>query len=286
MIKKLKQKKIKLITIYKKNLFPGAARNVGILRSNYEYIAFLDVNTLPYSKDWLKINFNYLIKKKFDGIFGKTFYLTNKYKENIVVASTYGKECLITLPGSIIKRKVFLSLGQFNKEARAGEDTDWLQRAKKSKFKFSNSKMPIYYKGLYNITYFSIIQKWFRNYYASKNLPHLTNQKNFYLFIFFVVGFVFVFNWNYSSLCLITTDCSPDTSNFFIPHITKIFVSTCLIFYTFIRGIYFPIKKKVPINFVFPFNFIPITFFSLILDLVKTITFVSIFFGRILNVSK
>ena len=70
------------------------------------------------------------------------------------------------------------------------EDTDWLQRAKKSKFKFSNSKMPIYYKGLYNITYFSIIQKWFRNYYASKNLPHLTNQKNFYLFISFVVGFV------------------------------------------------------------------------------------------------
>ena len=81
LIKKLKQKKIKLITIHNKNLFPGAARNVGILRSNYEYIAFLDVNTLPYSKDWLKINFNYLIKKKFDGIFGKTFYLTNKYKK-------------------------------------------------------------------------------------------------------------------------------------------------------------------------------------------------------------
>ena len=68
------------------------------------------------------------------------------------------------------------------------------------------------------------------------NLPHLTNQK--FLFIYFFCCWIcFVFNWNYSSLCLITTDCSIDTSNFFIPHITKIFVSTCLIF--MYRGIYF-----------------------------------------------
>ncbi len=285
--KKLKKKNIKLITINSKNLFPGAARNIGVSRSNCEYIVFLDVNTLPYSKYWLEINYKFLIKKKLDGIFGKTFYLTNKYKENIIVASTYGKEFLITLPGSIIQKKVFLLLGKFNKDTRAGEDTEWLQRAKKSKFKFSISRIPVYYKGLYNISYFSIIQKWFRNYYASKNLPHLANQKNFYLTILFIIGFIFVFNWNYSSLCLIFPYCSPESStSYYIPHITKIFLLICSILYIFIRGIYFPVKKKIPLNFIFPVNFIPITFFSFILDLIKMITFVLIFFGRILKISK
>ena len=46
--KKLKNEKIKLILIQKKNLFPGAARNIGIKKSKCEYVLFLDVNTQPY----------------------------------------------------------------------------------------------------------------------------------------------------------------------------------------------------------------------------------------------
>ena len=53
-IKKLKNEKIKLILIQKKNLFPGAARNIGIKTSKCEYVLFLDINTQPYKEDWLE----------------------------------------------------------------------------------------------------------------------------------------------------------------------------------------------------------------------------------------
>ena len=54
-VKKIfKKKKIKLFILNKKNLFPGAARNAGILKSKFDYLVFLDMNTLPYKKNWLK----------------------------------------------------------------------------------------------------------------------------------------------------------------------------------------------------------------------------------------
>ena len=87
--KKLKKENINLIIINKKKLFPGAARNIGILKAKYEYIAFLDINTLPYDKNWLEKNFNYLLKNNLDGLYGQTFYLANNYKERIIRASTY-----------------------------------------------------------------------------------------------------------------------------------------------------------------------------------------------------
>ena len=59
----VKKNNIDLIIIQKKNLFPGAARNIGIRKAKYNYILFLDMNTQPYKEDWLKENFEYLLKK-------------------------------------------------------------------------------------------------------------------------------------------------------------------------------------------------------------------------------
>ena len=278
--KKLNKKKIKLVLINKKKLFPGAARNIGILKSSNEYIAFLDVNTLPYQKNWLKINFNYMIKNNLDGIYGKTFYSTNNYTEKIIRASTYGK-ALRTIPGSIFKKKSALSVGVFNSNSRAGEDTDWLKRAQKLNILTKDCKIPVFYKGLYNATYISIIKKWFRNYFFSKDLPHLDIQKNFYLFTVFLIIFFLVFNWNYSSFCIFDSNCIKNPSDIFIPHITKIFLLLSFLIYTIARGIYLPIKKKIKLSFLFPINFFLITFFSFILDLVKSLTFLSLIFLKI-----
>jgi len=286
--RRLKKNKIKLSIINKKNLFPGAARNVGILKSSNEYIAFLDINTLPYSRDWLKINFDYMFRNNLDGIFGKTYYSTNNYIEKIIRASTYGKAYLRTIPGSIFKRKLVLSsVGNFNSNSRAGEDTDWLKRVQKTNLKTSDSKVPVYYKGLYNSTFSSIIKKWIRNYFYSEHLPHLTAQKNFYLFFLFFIGFLFAFNWNYSSLCILNSECIKQTNEIIvIPHITKIFLFSSAMIYTIARGVYLPFKKKIKLNFIFPVNFIPITIFSFILDLVKTMTFLSLIFLKILRLIK
>jgi glycosyltransferase involved in cell wall biosynthesis len=281
--KKLKKKKINLKFIFKKNLFPGAARNVGIANSKYEYIAFLDMNTLPYNKDWLKINYDYIIKNNLDGLCGQTIYLANNYIEKVVRASTYGTDSLRTIPGSIFKKKVVAKVGKFDAKSRAGEDTDWLKRLEQYSFKFKDSIEPIFYKGLFNIDYIFIIKKWFRNYYLSSTLPHLKDQKNFYFLILFVLFFLFIFNWNYSSLCLSSEVYLKYNCGLYIPHITKIFLLISSMSYLMFRGIIMPLKKKIKLNFLFPYGFLFITIFSFILDLVKSTTFLALIFSKFSN---
>ena len=203
----VKKNNIDLIIIQKKNLFPGAARNIGIRKAKYNYILFLDMNTQPYKEDWLKENFEYLLKKKLDGLCGRTIYLANNFVEKIIRASTYGKAPLKTIPGSIFKKEIILKVGFFDENSRAGEDTDWLKRLFKNNFRISDSTQPIFYKGLFNSNYYLIIMKWFRNYSLSSSLPHMNVQKNIYLYGLFFMLFLIVFNWNYSTLCFTENYC-------------------------------------------------------------------------------
>ena len=188
---KFKKKNINILIINRKNFFPGAARNVGITISSCEYIAFLDMNTVPYDKNWLKNNFRLIQQKKLDGVFGRTIYLVSNFKEKIIVASTYGLKSLRTIPGSIFKKKLIKKVGYFNSYTRAGEDTQWLNKLDKFNFKLEFSKIPLFYKGLYKIDYRSIIEKWIRNYHHSANLPHLAYQKKIYIISLLVISFIF-----------------------------------------------------------------------------------------------
>ena len=184
-----------------------------------------------------------------------------------------------------LKKKVVKKVGKFNIKSRAGEDTDWLKRLDIHNFKIKNCVEPIFYKGLFNTKYSSIVKKWFRNYFFSSSLPHLNNQKYFYFLCLFVISFFLVFNWNFSTLCLNSTVCLNNNSGIYIPHITKIFLLISLISYLVFRGIVMPIKKKIKLSFLFPYSFLFITFFSFILDLVKSSTFLALTFLKILNLS-
>ena len=277
LINKFKNLKIKMIIINKKGYFPGAARNFGIKKATCDFIAFIDMNTLPYNNKWLEINFNYIIKNKLDGIYGQTHYLTSNYKEEIIKSCTYGDAYLTTIPGSIFKRKVIDKVGFFNNKTRAGEDTEWIKRLNLLNFKIKISKEPIYYKGLYNKGYLDIIVKWFRNYKYSSELPHLSPQKNFYSLIMFVFLFLIFYNFNEF------VSQWKNESKIYFPHITKIFLVTSGLIYTIIRGLYIPLKKKIRLNFLFPINFIIITFFSFILDIVKTLVF---FYSSVIRYQK
>lgn len=267
--KELKKKNISLVLIYKKNFFPGAARNVGILNSKYNFLVFLDMNTLPYSKNWLKINFKYLLSNKLDGISGQTYYLANNLREKIIRASTFGKILLNTIPGSIFSKKTVMKVGFFDAKTRAGEDTEWLLRLSTYNLKVKKSLNPVYYKGLYNINYFIIIKKWFRNYYHSSRLPHMLFQKNLNIFGLFLVIFFLVYNLNQ----IILQWQLP--GQIYFPRLTKIFLVSTIIIYTLIRGVYMPLKKKINIRYLFPINFLFVTVFSFVLDFVKMITFFS-----------
>ena len=277
--KDLKKKNINLVLIYKKNFFPGAARNIGILKAKYDYLVFLDMNTLPYSKDWLKINFKYMLKNKLAGVTGQTYYLASNNTEKIIRAATYGKALLNTIPGSIFSKKTVMKVGFFDSITRAGEDTDWIKRLNSHNLKIKNTIYPVYYKGLFNISYMAIFKKWFRNYYYSSHLPHMSLQKNFYTAVLFFIILFLVLNLNF----LIIQWQSPN--NLYFPHVTKIFLVTSLIFYTLIRGLILPMRKKIDLKYLFPWNFFFVTVFSISLDIVKMLTFFSAFLWKQLNIN-
>ena len=272
-----KKKNINIILIYKKNFFPGAARNVGILKAKYDYLVFLDMNTLPYSKDWLKINFEYILKNKLKGVTGQTFYLASNKTEKIIRAATYGKASLSTIPGSIFLKKSVFKVGFFDSITRAGEDTDWIKRLNSNNLNIKNAIHPVFYKGLYNTNYIIILKKWFRNYYDSSHLPHMSLQRFFYITMLFIVFFFFAYNLNH----LILQWQSPD--ELYFPHITKFFLSGSIVVYTFIRGVLMPIQKKIDLKYLFPYNFFFVTVFSISLDIVKMLTFFSALLRKGLN---
>ena len=253
--------------IYEKNLFPGNARNKGIANSKYDYLAFLDINTMP-NENWLKSNFTNLINSRSHGIIGATIYKASNSKEKIIRAATYGTRPLKTLPGSIFKKDVINRCGLFIESVRAGEDQDWMVRLNLHKIQTINSKEILTYNGLLGFNYIDILKKWFRNYYSASNLPYLRSHKDWYFYGISIVLITIAFNWN-----VIMTNRFA-SSVFYIPHITKISVIFLTLLYIVLRGIYYPLNKGLKLNFIFPFNFLKLVALSFALDTAKLVAFI------------
>ena len=56
----------------------------------------------------------------------------------------------------------------------------------------------------------------------------------------------------------------------YIPHITKIYISSLVILSLLYRGLILPIKRKVEFKFLFPFNWILVGILGLFIDLTKS----------------
>ena len=92
---------------YEKKLLPGAARNKGISKTSQEYIAFLDVSTIPQN-DWLEKSLLSLKINNLNGVLGQTKYKYKKSFEKSFIGATYGEQNLYTVPGSILKKSLLL----------------------------------------------------------------------------------------------------------------------------------------------------------------------------------
>lgn len=257
--------------IYKKNLFPGAARNIGIKESSNSIIAFLDVLTIP-DKSWLSKCLLELHDKKIDGVWGFTKYEAHNRFQKIIRAATYGVLPVKTLPGSLIKKTVFSQSGLFVESTRAGEDSDWMARVNLHDLNFMSSNYPNSYSGLKDLNLISLIRKWYRNYLYGAKLPYLNAHKDIYFYAAGIFMIVIAFNWN--SLSYNVSMNGWDLNSIaYIPNVTKISLALLSLIYFLIRGIIVPRAKGVPWSFLVSINFIPMMLVSITLDIVKTLSF-------------
>jgi len=259
---------IKFELIHRAHAYPGAARNIGINISKGEFLAFLDVKTIP-QKNWLDSAMNLLsTHPEAGGVFGSTQYIANNYIAKLIRMATYGIAPLRTLPGSLFRRDTMYISGQFIESTRAGEDTDWMIRLNLHKLNILNAKSIVSYDGLDNISIFKLLKKWFRNYRYAAKLPYLYAHKSLYYHALVLLILFVAFNWNW-----IIAGWNSE-SDFYIPHFTKIVFILVLISYIFVRGIWVPINKGATYSDLMPLKWIFVACISAALDLTKTLAFI------------
>ena len=259
----------KLINIFKnKKLCPGEARNIGIKLSKGNYIAFLDVNTIPES-NWLENSLKLLVNNP-DGFLGRTIYKDSNDFEKLFIGATYGFKPLYTIPGALIKKDLFAKIGWFLPFVRSGEDSDWIKRCLLFKKNIKNKKCPaITYFGLRNKTFIYLCKKWYK-YYSSCSAEVQIFQRQKYLYFFFIAACLILisFNWNYMF------SQWDRNSVFYLPHITKIMLTTIVLIYSVIRIIWLPLLKGLNfknLNLINWANFICI---NIIIDSIKLAAFI------------
>jgi len=200
----------------KERLFPGAARNLGASLAKYCWIAFLDSKTIPTS-DWLKSTLDKALSCNADLVFGKTKYEARTTFQFFVLASTYGYNPIITLPGTLISRQKFLLTEGFNEIIRSGEDIEWRASASAvclsthldDKFALSYASLP---KNLYKAS-----KKFFTYQMHSALVDVQINAKSIFLALFLILVTLIVPRWN---------SLLPgwNTHPLYIPDITKIYI--------------------------------------------------------------
>ena len=262
----IKKLNINFSIYHQEGIYPGHARNIGIFNASNTLLAFLDTHTHP-SNDWLSNGLNIISSNNCEGAWGKTYYQAEKFLAKIFRASTYGEKPIRTLPGSILHENIFNKCGLFIESTRAGEDADFMSRAKLHNLNICESDSFLNYDKLDKISTKDIIKKWYRNYFHVASMPYFRAHKDVYFYGISFLSIIVAYNWNR------VFDPTGIENEFFIPNITKISVLLIFLAYLFLRGIFLPIRKGVSLKFIFPLNFLLISLMSFSLDLTKTIAF-------------
>jgi len=312
-----------------KKCYPGKARNIGVELANGDWIAFLDSKTVP-DKTWLERYLHLIKAYHAEVVFGVTLFDATSSFQKVLRATTYGKIGHHTVPGSLIKKKVFIDSGEFLEHVRMGEDIEWRERLIKSDLKVYRPNVPIVtYQGLPD-KFFKTVKKYLTSTYHTARLNILRNVKDAYLTLLLILSAIILPKWNYyitgwdtNSLfiphvtkiyliavvflflvyqfvhylffrnmsknlfsralqLIVLTFITLAVFNwnaviagwmedavFYVPHITKIYVSGVILASILYRGIILPLKRTVGIAYLLPFNWIKVSLLGLSLDLVK-----------------
>jgi hypothetical protein len=256
---------IELTYVQRSQALPGHARNVGLGIAKGKLIAFVDVQTIP-RLNWLEASINLMASNAVVGVWGATFFRAETKFERLIRDGIHGSLSRRTLPGIVCKKEVIARVGQFVDWVRAGEDTEWMLRAELLKLPFVYPANPLLdYDGLIGSDIKRLLSKWYRNYTASRNLPHFFPQRLILWIILYPLIILIAFNWNYLIANWRTE------SPFYIGHVTKIAAILPVLGYIGVRGIILPFRRGVGIWRLLPFRFLAITLICFMADLVKVL---------------
>jgi hypothetical protein len=258
---------LRLIYEYHAQALPGHARNIGLGMIKGELIAFIDVQTIPRPQ-WLEVALNVLANNAIAGVWGATSFSAETTFERLVRDGFHGAMSRTTLPGTVCRRDVFAKAGQFIDWVRAGEDTDWMLRLELLKVPIvCPPTVSIDYVGLIGSNIKQLLKKWYRNYTASRDLPHFFPQRLLLWLVLYPLLVLIAFNWNY-----LIADWRMD-SPLYIGHVTKIVAFLPVLGYVIVRGIVLPLKRGVGIWRLLPVRFILVTLICFMADVVKVLVF-------------
>lgn len=243
--------------------YPGHARNIGVELAKEEWIAFIDCRMIP-DCDWLELSASTAEKSgaKFVGALRKSD--ADTHFKQILRAATIGCSAIRSLAGSIVLKKTFEESGGFISNVRAGEDLEWMQRLKSLGFKISWMTTP-------NLTYYGFVEslskavkKWHEYAFSNSVFEVRNNQKAIYMLFLLLAILFLAYDWN---AIFAKWD---DTSIYFLPNVTKIYMLVVFVLYAGYRGIIRPHQLKVKLSFLLPWRWLEVCFVGLCLDLAKT----------------
>jgi glycosyltransferase involved in cell wall biosynthesis len=203
---------------------PSSSKNLGIKRSKFEWLAFMDCD-LYFKKNWLSEQINYLKKTNSKISIGVCSLESKNLIDIACIAQTWGYSRRVpVIPSSLIHKSVFKEIGNFDNR-RAGYDRSWLKKANViNNYQINNKCIIKYSKLVHANNFLKYIKKIF---IYSKTSYGLKNFYNPYIyFLFFLVSLILIIkiNVNFWLLCF---------------------------FYILIRGYLFPFLKSRKIIFFF-----------------------------------
>ena len=112
-----------------------------------------------------------------------------------------------------------------------------------------------------------LLNKWYRNDTASRDLPHFFPQRLLLWLVLYPLLVLIAFNWNY-----LIAGWRMD-SPLYIGHVTKIVAVLPVLSYVGVRGIVLPLRRGVGIWRLLPVRFIAVTVICFMADVVKVLVF-------------
>jgi len=238
-IDKSKLNKDSIIIKNTNKLYPGAARNAGIKLSKFEYILFIDAG-IKIDERWVEKSIKVMNAKKYDIIWGACkFSFVDNFSEALC-AITFGKDKTYqTIPGSIINRKTFDIIGDFDPKLLSAEDLLWMNKANKSNFNCFINNLNFNTYSSYPDSFLKLSKKWFINSFFS-----IKSKLYFKQSIIYTVFFL---------------------SLFLSPLISYKYLGLLFLFYFIFRILILPIKKNKKIIW---YSNVNVFFYSLIISVI------------------